>query len=67
MQIIELGQKFSKALSRKLKNLSGFGEIEFLEMLDGFFGSCGEKIGVSVGEDDGVGKLIGKFGSLLGC
>ncbi|XP_017246739.2 uncharacterized protein LOC108218341 [Daucus carota subsp. sativus] len=66
LQIIELGQKFSKALRRKLKNLSGFGEIEFLEMLDGFFGSCGEKIGVSVGEDDGVGKLIGKFGSLLG-
>ncbi|XP_017215663.1 uncharacterized protein LOC108193472 [Daucus carota subsp. sativus] len=66
LQIIELGQKFVKALKRKLKNPSRFGKIEFLEMLEGFFGSCGEKIGVSVGEDDGVEKLIGKFGSLLG-
>lgn len=69
-QIIELGQKFLKNLKRKLKNPVGFAKNEFIEMLNVFLESCGEKIGASVGEDVDLGqfssKVIVKFGSLMG-
>lgn len=69
-QIIELGQKFLKALKRKLKNPVGFDKNEFIKMLNVFLESCGEKIGASVGGDVDLGefssKLIVKFGSLMG-
>lgn len=67
LQIIELGQKFLKTLKRKLKNRLEFSKNEFVEMLYLYLQSCSEKIGVSIGGDVNVGgKLIAKFGFLLG-
>ncbi|OVA13303.1 hypothetical protein BVC80_285g14 [Macleaya cordata] len=50
-KIIELGNKFSKKLKRKLKNPKSFGVDEFLEVLNSFLVKTTKKIGLSVEVD----------------
>ncbi|KAF8390252.1 hypothetical protein HHK36_024777 [Tetracentron sinense] len=69
-EIVELGNRFSAKLKRKLKNPKSFDRNEFLGLLGSFLEKNGEKIGLSVGADSSdtsyTRVMIEKLGFLIG-
>ncbi|KAK6148526.1 hypothetical protein DH2020_019438 [Rehmannia glutinosa] len=49
LELIKLGQKFSKRLRKKLKDTNSFGKVAFLQMLTSYLENFGEKVGISLG------------------
>ncbi|GER49995.1 F6A14.6 protein [Striga asiatica] len=46
-ELIELGQKFFKKLTRKLKDANSFSEAEFMDMLTLYLENSAKKVGIS--------------------
>ncbi|XAR50083.1 hypothetical protein NMG60_11004311 [Bertholletia excelsa] len=70
VDVIELGEKFSKKLKRKMKNHNTFDKDEFMGMLTLHLEKSSEKVGISIGvdksEENYTAKLIEKVGFLMG-
>lgn len=68
--IIEVGQRFFKSLSRKLKNPTSFTKNAFIDMLNTYLEKNREKVGIQIGvgpKDEGyTSELIRNVGFLMG-